>query len=288
MKKDITEIFCSIDDFCNAADAFEKTRKIGRERRPTRIPGLAVSECMTIMFLYQISPCKNFKFFYNSYLQLYRPEFPELVSYQRFTALIPRTSAYFAALMMALLVKTDDVHFIDATSIPVCHNKRIRAHKVFEGLAKRGKTSMGWFFGFKLHLVINRVGQIAGFKLTHGNCDDRDPVEGIVKSLTGLLIGDKGYISAELFNTLFEKGLKLITGIKKNMKNKLMELHEKVLLRKRSISETVFDYLKNKMEISHTRHRSPINAFTHILSTLVAYSLNPRKPKISMPSLIQN
>lgn len=281
MKKDITELFCNIDDFCKALDCYEKSTKIGTSRRPTRVPELTISELMTIIILYHNSPCKNFKYFYNSFLQLYRPEFPKIVSYQRFTELEHRTFIYFYCLMKSLLFKDDSIHFVDATALPVCHNKRISRHKVFKKFAKRGKTSMGWFFGLKLHLIINRFGEIASFCLTSGNCDDRAPVAKMAADLEGFMVGDKGYIDFKLFEYLYSQGLKLITSIRKNMKNMLISLPEKILLRKRSIIETVFDYLKNKMEISHTRHRSALNGFVHIFSTLVAYTLKPRKPKIS-------
>jgi len=288
MKKDITELFCNVDDFCREVDKIEKSTRIGSNRRPTRTSQLERSEIITIILLYHISPCKNFKFFFKSYLQLYRSDFPKLVSYNRFIELMPRSFSYFLLLLTSLLNKEDNIHFIDATSLPVCHNKRISRHKVFKGLARRGKTTMGWFFGFKLHLVINRRGQLAGVQITPGNTDDRAPVRRIVKNLKGLLFADRGYIGEDLFKDLFSKGIKLVAGIKKNMKNKLMDVNEKIMLRKRSISETVNDYLKNKMNISHTRHRSPANAFVHIISTLVAYSLNPRKPSISKPFLIPN
>ena len=288
MKKDITELFCNVDDFCREVDKIEKSTRIGSNRRPTRTSQLERSEIITIILLYHISPCKNFKFFFKSYLQLYRSDFPKLVSYNRFIELMPRSFSYFLLLLTSLLNKEDNIHFIDATSLPVCHNKRISRHKVFKGLARRGKTTMGWFFGFKLHLVINRRGQLAGVQITPGNTDGRAPVRRIVKNLKGLLFADRGYIGEDLFKDLFSKGIKLVAGIKKNMKNKLMDVNEKIMLRKRSISETVNDYLKNKMNISHTRHRSPANAFVHIISTLVAYSLNPRKPSISKPFLIPN
>jgi hypothetical protein len=288
MKKDITELFCDVDDFCREIDKKENERRIGSSRLPTRVCQLQNSEIITILLLFHQSPCKNFKYFFLSYLQLYQSEFPKLVSYNRFLELVPRSFSYFVLLIHALLDKKDNVHFIDSTTLPVCHNKRIWKHKVFKELACRGKTSMGWFFGFKPHLVINRRGGLAGFQITPGNVDDRAPVRKLVKDLRGLLFGDRGYIDGELFQDLYHKGLKLITGIRSNMKNKLMDLNEKMILRKRSISETVNDYLKNKMNISHTRHRSPSNAFVHILSTLVVYALNPRKPSISMPMLIPN
>ena len=110
---------------------------------------------------------------------------------------------------------------MDATSIVVCHNRRIQSNKVFKNLAKRGKTSTGWFYGFKLHLVINDRGELLAFQVTPGNVDDRKPVPKMTRRVTGKLFGDKGYISQKLFETLMEQGLKLITGIRKNMKNQI-------------------------------------------------------------------
>ncbi len=153
----------------------------------------------------------------------------------------------------------------------------------FDGLAEIGKSTYGWFFGFKLHLVINEIGEIQSLTLTKGNVDDRKPVPTITKRQTGLLFGDKGYIKKELFEKLFDRGLKLVTKVKKGMKNVLISLKEKILLRKRSIIETVFGCLKNKLELEHTRHRSPINFLVHIFSTLISYSMQSKKPSISKP-----
>lgn len=177
--------------------------------------------------------------------------------------------------------------FIDATSINVCHNKRISRNKVFKGLAEIGRTTKGWFFGFKMHVVINENGEIIAVKLTKGNVDDRTPVPNLVKHLTGLLFGDKGYISKELFSDLYSCDLKLVTGIRKSMKNILMPLYDKQMLKKRSIIETVFDYLKNKFELEHSRHRSIWNFLVHIISTLVTYSLKTTKPKVRYSHAIE-
>lgn len=117
--------------------------------------------------------------------------------------------------------------------------------------------------------------------MTKGNVDDRVLDLDLTKDLTGFIYADKGYIKQNLFVNLYERGLKMVHGIKKNMPHKLMDLKEKILLRKRSIIETVCDYLKNKMNLEHTRHRSPINAFVHILSTFIAYCLKTHKPSIN-------
>ena len=175
------------------------------------------------------------------------------------------------------------ISFMDSTPIKVCHNRRIQRHKVFDGLAARGKTSMGWFYGFKLHLVVNEHGEILSFMLTPGNVDDRKPVPHLLKGVFGKVFADKGYISQALFAQLWEQDIQLITGIRKNMKNTLMEMTDKLLLRKRAIIETINDQLKNISQIEHSRHRSVANFLTNLLAGLIAYMLRPKKP-----SLFQN
>jgi hypothetical protein len=212
---------------------------------------------------------------------LYKQEFGKVLSYNRFIELMPRLFLPLSILQNLLLGKQTGIYFIDSTTIPVCHNKRRCMNKVFRGLAKSGKSSMGYFFGFKLHIVINHRGELVAIKITQGNVDDRVPVLELTRGLKGKMFADKGYIKQNLFLQLLQGGLKMIHGIKKNMKNKPMILEEKLLLRRRNLIETVFDYLKNKMNLQHTRHRSPVNAFVHILSTLVAYSLKKYKPSLN-------
>lgn len=286
MKKDITALFCFVDDFCKATEAWINQSfipTITGDKKPTRTPEIRHSEILTIVLLYHQSPCKNFKYFYMSYLQLYQSEFRNIPSYNRFIALKPRILTYLVLLLewYTQQARTTGISYIDATSLAVCHPKRVSRNKVFVGIAALGKTTKGWFFGLKLHLLINEHGEIQGLKLTSGNVDDRVPVPGITKHITGLLFGDKGYIKQELFDELYQRGVKLVTGVKKKMQNKLIPIMEKILLRKRSIIETVFSLLKGSFELEHTRHRSIWNAFVHILSALVAYSIKPTKPAIS-------
>jgi IS5 family transposase len=174
------------------------------------------------------------------------------------------------------------LYFADSSKLAVCHNRRIDRHKVFDGLAARGKTSMGWFFGLKLHFVINHKGQIMALTITPGNTADSTVLEKITQHLAGKLYADKGYIGHELFRKLWQRGLHLITGIRRNMRNHLMPLADKLMLRKRFVIETVLDILKSEMGLEHSRHRSVINAMVHILSCLVAYAFRPGKPSISL------
>jgi len=168
-----------------------------------------------------------------------------------------------------------------STPLQVCDNARIHSHKVFRGLAQRGKSSTGWFFGFKLHLIINDHGDLLGVRLTPGNVDDRLPVPEMANGLFGKLFGDRGYISQALRDTLKQQGVELITKLRKNMKPKLLKLVDKILLRKRTLIETVNDQLKNICQIEHTRHRNPINAFVHLIAGLVAYTWQEKRPALS-------
>jgi hypothetical protein len=193
---------------------------------------------------------------------------------------MPRLFAPLMVLLHCMSGEQTGIYFADSTKLAVCHNRRIHRHKTFDGLAARGKTSMGWFYGLKLHFVINHKGEIMALKITPGNTADSAVLADITRRLTGKLYADKGYLGQELFQKLWQRGLHLITGIRRNMKNYLLPLADKIMLRKRFLIETVLDTLKSEMGLEHSRHRSPANAMVHILSCLTAYAFRPGKPSI--------
>ena len=175
------------------------------------------------------------------------------------------------------------ITFIDSTTLAVYKNPRIHHHKTFVGLARRGKTSTGWFYGFKLHLIVNDRGELLDFVLTPGNVDDRKPVPRLARRLFGKLFGDKGYLSKTLRDQLWRMfKVQLITGIRANMKNTLLPLLDKLLLRRRVIVETIVDQLKNISQIEHSRYRSPVNFVVNVLCGLIAYC---RKPSLNLAAL---
>lgn len=285
MKNKLIQIFCEVDDFCKQYE--ENHRKFLVENGkplPKKEPGLWLSEMMTIMILFHQGGFRNFKHFYMDYVCIHlKSDFPELCSYQRFVSLMGRMLIPLVAFQLSRQKdKVTGISFIDSTILAVCRNQRIHRHKVFKGIASRGKSSMGWFYGFKLHLIVNDKGEIISFVLSSGNVSDQDIkiCKNLTKHIWGKLFGDRGYISQKLFNELFANGVKLITRLRKNMKNKLMGLDEKLLLRKRSIIETINDQLKNICQIEHTRHRSPINFLVNLTAGLIAYSFQPKKPSI--------
>ena len=281
LEEQITDIFCVIDEFMIEFDAHLSKQSIGSIAK--RKSKMSTSEVMTIMVLFQLSGIRCFKWFYNQYLTKHlSDDFPDLVSYNRFVELKKK-----ALLPMALFAKTcalgecTGISFMDSTPLRVCKNKRIFNHKVFKDIATRGKSTMGYFYGFKLHLVINELGQILDFQITQANVDDRTPVKGnLLKRIWGKLYADKGYVSQKLGELLFSDGIHFITGIRKNMKNCLMTLRDKIMLRKRSIIETINDQLKNICMIEHSRHRSFHNFINNILAGIIAYSFLPKKPNV--------
>jgi hypothetical protein len=279
---DFTELFVEIDDFWKNLQLIYDTHLLeDGTRKRSRPCRLSISEIMTILIAFQTSRYRDFKAYYHYLLNSHRCEFPALVSYDRFITLMPRAVIpLFVYLQLHGLAKPTGISFIDSTCLKVCHNKRINRNRVFEGLAAIGKTTMGWFYGFKLHLIINECGGLLAYRLTKGNVDDREPVEPMTKGLFGKLFGDKGYISKSLFEKLFHCGLELVTGIRSNMKSALMSLEDKILLRKRLLIETVNDTLKNVCQIEHSRHRSPTNFLIHLLAGLVAYTRLPKKPSL--------
>ena len=284
----LEEIFCLIDDFCKQFEEHQNLKLLPNSNRLRRRPcSLSISEIMTIMVLFHLSHYRTFKDFYKNSLTIYfAKEFPKLVSYTRFIELMPLAAMPLFVLSTNLRGQQTGKYYIDSTKLQVCENLRINSHTVFKGIAKRGKTSTGWFFGFKLHLVINHKGELMSFKLTPGNVDDRKVVEKLTQGLKGWLFGDKGYISGPLAEKLKAKGLDLMTKGKKSMKNQYIDPLKKQWLNKRGVVESVIDQLKAILHIQHTRHRSPDNFITNVVAGIVAYIFKPKKPAVSFAQSI--
>ena len=281
----LLELFVDVDDFCQDFRQDNAKQVSAQAGRRVRQSELWDSELMTIVIHFHQSGYRTFKAYYTQYVQVHlRREFPHLVSYARFVHLMGRVILLLWAYALYRCGRCTSISFIDSTVLRVCHNRRIPRHKVFIGIAARGQSSMGWFYGFKLHLIVNDRGDILAFTLTPGNVDDRKPVPRLAKAVFGKLFGDKGYVSLPLFQSLLQQGVQLITNLRANMKNQLVVLQDKLLLRKRFIIETINDQLKNVSQIEHTRHRSPLNFLVNVLAGLIAYMWQPKKPSLNLSS----
>lgn len=295
-KDKVTEIFCIVDDFVREFESRIKDLKLAQlatdKQHRNRPLSMSDSEIVTILICFHLGAHKTFKHYYQQIVQDHWMDlFPKSLSYNRFVEI---QSRYFIVLALFLkeksLGKCTGISFMDSTTIKVCKNQRIHNHKVFKALAERGKSSMGWFFGFKLHLICNEKGELLSFYLTKGNVDDRNPkhIKNLTEQLFGKIYADKGYLSKALWEMLFADGMQLITKVRKNMKGHIMELKDKLLLRKRAIIETINDELKNLCQIEHTRHRSVNNFIMNILSALVAYCFFPKKPSLNIEEVKTN
>jgi len=277
----IVELFCHVDDFCKEFMPEYEKRLLENGNKLINTEGLSISEIITILIVFHIERYRDFKNYYQRYVSnILKWAFPRLISYNRFVELEKVAMIPLLSFLHSMRGEKTGIYFTDSTTLEVCNIKRANWNKTFKGLAAKSKGSMGWFYGFKLHLICNDKGEFMSFCLTKGNIDDRTPLRDLAEDLKGYIIGDKGYIDSQLFNDLIQKGLKLITKIKTNMKNMLMPLLDKVLLRKRMIIETINDQLKNVYQIEHTRHRSPINFLVNLFSGLAAYCLSPKKPSL--------
>ena len=234
-----TELFCLIDDFCQQFEPLLEQRMLGESadiQRRRRACEMSLSEMTTIVVLFHTMRGRQFKAFYRGTVcRFMTSEFPRRLSYTRFVALMPRCATVLAALFQTLKGACTGICIADSTPLVVCHNLRIQRHRVFKGIAQRGKSSTGWFYGFKLHAVINQRGEIVAIKVTAGNVDDRKGLLAIASSLFGTLYADKGYIGKEFAQKMKDKGIDVVTRVRKNMKEVVHSEFDQALLRKRSL-----------------------------------------------------
>ena len=261
----VTEIYCIADDFCkeyhlelNKTSLSPSSSSTDSPKYRKRKGRMSDAEMITILILFHSNTFRNFKHFYLFYVcRELKKEFPNLLSYTRFVERMPRVAIpLLLFLKLGLMGECTGIIFIDSTRIPVCENKRQSRNRVFKGYAQKGKSTMGWFFGFKLHLICNDRGELLNFALTRANVDDRNPkvFNDLTKDLFGKLYADKGYISQSLFASLFDRG----------------------------VIETINDMLKNVAQIVHTRHRSISNFIVNLLAGIAAYAFYDTKPSINM------
>ena len=283
----VAEIFVKADDFCNVFEHEFKKHSLpasSKDKKRKRKATLSDSEIITLLIAFHGGQFRNFKHFYCQYVCVHlRDCFPDVVSYNRFIELSHRCAIPFMLFLhYGCRGECTGISFIDSTVLRVCHNKRIKRNKVFKDLAKVGKTTVGWFFGFKLHLIINDKGEILSFYLSQGNVNDNNAkiITKMTKEIFGKVFGDKGYINKALADLLFGDGIQLITAVRRNMKQKALSNEEKLLLRKRSVIETVNDELKNICQVEHTRHRSVAGFILNVMGAIAAYSFFPKKPSI--------
>lgn len=285
----IVSLFCEIDDFFLALMKHQAEYHLQQPQPPEtrgRPRRLHPSEIMTILIDFHQSNYRTFKAYYQRHVCVsLRWAFPTLVSYNRFVEQQKEVLECLSLYLSTRLGSCDGISFIDSTRLPICHNRRIPSHRVFAKEAERGKTSLGWFYGFKLHLVINSMGELLSVELTPGNIDDRAPVTALVELLSGKLYGDRGYISAPLREQLASEEVDLVYRVRKNMDPLPLSETDEVLLKKRGLIESVIKELKTQTQLEHTRHRSFLNFQVNVVAALIAYTYLEKKPTLNPQEL---
>jgi hypothetical protein len=287
---DLTTIFCRIDDFFKFYQKYIAAKELPPIHGGALCPRkkqMTPSEIMAVLVYYAASSndIKHFKAFYAYKKNELQSAFPGLVSYERMIELKEEVLLPLTAFLLSILSKCTGTSFIDSSKLEACHIKRAGSHKVLRGIAKRGKSSMGWFYGTKIHLAVNEKGELINLLLTSGNVADNN--HGVIRHMTsnmfGKLFGDKGYIlDPQFWREIYDHGVHIIHGLRKNMKQRLMTFFDKIMLRKRGIVESVFSICKERMALQYTRARSVYGFICNTISMLIAYQLSPSKPKIRL------
>jgi len=278
----LLKIFVKVDDFFKKVKKCEMNYYLGERKVPKS--RLNASEIVTILIGFHYSNRRTFKSYYQEEIETYhKKDFPDLVSYNRFVELQQyyMWELYLFSKTFALGENTG-ISFVDSTILRTGHIKREKSLKVFENVAEKSKSTLGWYVGFKLHVISNHLGEIVDYQITSSRKDERKTLEGMVGKIKGKLFGDRGYISSELTEKLKNRGITLITKLRENMKKIKLSDFDSIMLRKRAIIESLFDKLKNQHYLEHTRHRSKTNFLINIFAAISAYHFNYRKPSFNL------
>jgi hypothetical protein len=275
MDDTLLKIFVFVDDYCKSFEPHWNKLLLDfkKEGSRNRKSELFLSELMTILLCFHLGDFKSFKSYYKFLKKYHNSEFPNLVSYTRLVELKSSCAIPLLVLFEVISAQCDGESYVDSTHLPICHIKREYIHKLFKGIAKKSKSTMGWFIGFKLHMIVNEFGHPISFSLTHANCDDRKAPDNLFSKIFGKLFGDRGYVGKPFFERMKDKMIHIVTALRGNMKPQIMTQEDSRKLNKRSIIESTFNLLKNHLNMQHTRHRSPQNFAINIISSVCALCL---------------
>jgi IS5 family transposase len=271
-KDKLTILFCLVDDFLALLPTPAPALPSGT-RRAGRHPNLVPSEILTLALFRFWTNQRHWKAFYQMIDAGFRQEFPKLPCYE---TLVRQIDAHGGLALLLLILLLGDrqgpgTYALDATAIPVSRHRR-RA-KVIRHWAAWGKDSdKHWFFGFKLHGVCDRRGRLVSLRITPANVADITQAEALLGQLRGLVVADAAYVSASLRQKLWDLGILLLTPMRKNMK-RLASLEQSQQLKGRSIIETVYSVLKERLGLVTSLPRSLDGYLVHYVLVLLAYQL---------------
>lgn len=276
--KNIVEVYCFIDNFVKMIESKKAKSLVGRKSMLTK------TDYITLAIFKQDHGIKTTKQLYEFVRDYMQKDFLPLPSYQQFNHGIKSTFRYFVIIAWILTKMTRKkgarYHIVDSSPLPVCNNQYRFIAKLFKGFARSGKNLNGWFWGFKLHLIINHNMEIEAIRISGGSTSDIDALnDDFIEGIKGWLIGDKGYIGQSKARQLAKKGLKLVTRSRKNMKKvPALPIHN-YLLSKRQAIESTFSYLKHRLSVLNSYARSVEGFFVNVFSAIITYTLNITKTK---------
>ena len=271
-------IFDQIDNLLKTMSASLK-RKLLSDLRPKggRPSGLSLQAILAFGIFRFATGVKDVKHYHRKLLSSYSKELGRIPNYGNFNALMNQATPYVIFLLQWICYCHQSagggLYFMDSTPMKVCENKRIFDHKVCEDMAQRGKSSMGWFFGFKLHVVCDSLGRLVSLLITPGNTDDRKFALKLLKGLRGLCVADAGYVSKKLMQELYQQGLLLLTDVRNSMK-RLMSETQHGLLKLRQRIEGVFSCLKHRLKAEASIARSPLGYLSRCLYACLTFALS--------------
>ena len=247
------------------------------------LPRMSPAELLTFIIYFHFCRFNDFKAYCHYMQQHHATMFPQQLHYKTLCAWRTRLLAISSAILNMLMQKTANTKegFIDSTHLDICHHVRSNRKRKALRAARKSKNGMGWHYGFKLHIVANLFSELISACMTAGNVDDRKPVKKMCQGKVRDIYGDRGYISKKLSTRLAKKGMRLITRNRRNMPRNKISSHDKKMLKKRSIIETIIGELKSRYHIDHTRHRSLKGLMVNLWAGLIAYCLSPNKPRLA-------
>jgi len=277
----LISIYCFVDDFIknillNIKYALQRP---DRNNPPVKKFNLGLAELTSLALFKFFTGHRNWKTFYYFVKTYHQTDFPNLPSYQNFLRAMNKLSFFALFLLQAFMsffrkiTGLKKIKITDSTKLEVCKIKREFSHKVVRGLAAKSKSTMGWFYGFKLHIICNELMQILSFRITAGNIDDRKGLDMIWNNIFGLIIADAGYLGKNWQEKAKNLGKQLFTAVKANMK-KIMTKTQHQLLKLRQRVETIFSVLKLRLGLETSLPRSPLGYFAHYIWCLTAYQIN--------------
>lgn len=273
-------IYAFVDNFIKQVlqSIFHAIERPGKNHPPAKRYNLSVAELVSLAIFRFFTGHRNWKDFYNHIKTYHYRDFPNFPTYGNFIKAMNKLSSLATILLQGFMnvfqriTGKEKLKFADGSKLKVCEIKREFSHKVCRKYASKSKSTMGWFYGFKLHIICNELMQILNLKITTATTDERKALEMMWINVFGTIVADAGYVGKDWQKKAWNLGKHLFTGVRANMKKVMTETQHQILKLRQKV-ETVFSVLKLRMGLETTLPRSPLGFFAHYLWCITAYQM---------------